>query len=303
MKRRATKARSPLSRIDFIPATYSIGGFRLNPSLLGRRKDCCPSAVVGYNFEFERLYETVEVTTTPAVRGRTTSEPCTGVSSSGGSSPVKQGHGYDRKLSRILHKAAEVFANKRCDGASIRDISTATGVSPSGLYYYFSSKEDLLFLIQRRCLEGLIRHVSNDLEGVEIPVDRLAAIVRNHLRFCGENPSEMKVLAHEGVGLSREHEQEIARLRQEYADITQACVRRLVPSVSETGHRIAAIALLGMLEGVQTWYPRNGELSVDEMGSILLDLFLDGARSPQASARTQGQPEPEVTSPAAWGPQ
>ena len=216
---------------------------------------------------------------------------------------MKQGHGYDRKLSRILRKAAEVFANKRYDGASIRDISRATGVSPSGLYYYFSSKEELLFLIQRRCLEALIRRVSKDLEEVDIPTDRLAAIVQNHLRFSGENPSEMKVLSHEGHGLSLEHEQEITRLRQEYTDITQACVRRLAPSAPESGHHIATMALLGMLEGVRTWYPQSGDLAVDELGSILLALFLDGARSPPASARPQGQPEPDITSPFAWGPQ
>ena len=128
---------------------------------------------------------------------------------------MKQGHGYDRKQSLILRRAAEVFANKRYDGASIRDISRATGVSPSGLYYYFSSKEELLFLIQRRCLEALIRRVSQDLEEVDIPTDRLGAIVRNHLRFSVENPCEMKVLSHEGHGLSLEHEQKITRLRQE----------------------------------------------------------------------------------------
>jgi AcrR family transcriptional regulator len=63
---------------------------------------------------------------------------------------------YDRKLEGILRQAAAVFCERGYHQASIRDISRATGVSLAGLYYYFSSKEQLLYLIQRHTFETLI---------------------------------------------------------------------------------------------------------------------------------------------------
>ena len=63
---------------------------------------------------------------------------------------------YDQKLAHILRVAAGIFARKGYHKASVRDISTGTGVSLSGLYYYFKSKEDLLFLIQHHCFETVL---------------------------------------------------------------------------------------------------------------------------------------------------
>ncbi len=41
----------------------------------------------------------------------------------------------DEKLALILRTAASIFAEKGYHEASIRDISRATGISLSGLYY------------------------------------------------------------------------------------------------------------------------------------------------------------------------
>jgi len=216
---------------------------------------------------------------------------------------LKQGRNFDRKLARILRESAELFAKKRYDGASIRDISTITGISPSGLYYYFSSKAELLFLIQQGCIERLLERVTMDLDGVDAPTDRLAAVVRNHLSFFAENLAEMKVLSREGDSLSAVHAQEIARLRREYSDLAQACVCRLAPSAPDDVHRIATLALLGMVESVWTSHAPSEDLSVETIGSIILALFLDGVRSSSASVRPKSRPGPVTTDPVAWGPQ
>ena len=56
---------------------------------------------------------------------------------------------FDRKLEEILRRAAAVFCTRGYHQASTRDISHATRVSLSGLYCCFTSKEELLDLIQR----------------------------------------------------------------------------------------------------------------------------------------------------------
>ena len=64
------------------------------------------------------------------------------------SAPVSESR-YDRRLSEILSHATEVFCKKGYEGASMRDLSRESGMSLAGLYYYFESKERLLYLIQK----------------------------------------------------------------------------------------------------------------------------------------------------------
>ena len=58
---------------------------------------------------------------------------------------------YDENLQKILKCSAKIFAEKGFHHTSVRDISRATKMSLSGLYYYFTTKEELLYLIQERC--------------------------------------------------------------------------------------------------------------------------------------------------------
>src|SRR5690606_12783865 len=108
---------------------------------------------------------------------------------------------YDDKLERLLRIAAAVFAEKGYHPASIRDISRATGTSLSGLYYYFRSKEELLFLIQDHCFTTVLENLQARLRGVAAPDERLRILVHNHLRFFAANMNEMKVLSHEAASL------------------------------------------------------------------------------------------------------
>ena len=62
---------------------------------------------------------------------------------------------YDEKLQQILKTSAKIFAEKGFHHTSVRDISRATKMSLSGLYYYFTTKEELLYLIQERCFRDL----------------------------------------------------------------------------------------------------------------------------------------------------
>src|SRR5580698_9823821 len=84
---------------------------------------------------------------------------------------------YDRKLDELLRQAAAVFRTRGYHQASMRDIARATGVSLAGLYYYFSSKEELLFLIQRHAFETILAAAKDGLRDLQDPEERLRDLV------------------------------------------------------------------------------------------------------------------------------
>ena len=72
---------------------------------------------------------------------------------------------FDRRMQHILEHATEVFYEKGYEGASMRDLSRATGISLAGLYYYFESKEKLLYLIQKHTFQTVVDRLHRRLWG------------------------------------------------------------------------------------------------------------------------------------------
>src|SRR5258708_13832007 len=73
---------------------------------------------------------------------------------------------FDKRLAEILAHATDVFCKKGYEGASMRDLSRASGMSLAGLYYYFESKERLLFLIQKHTFSTILHRLKDRLDVV-----------------------------------------------------------------------------------------------------------------------------------------
>src|SRR5439155_11535326 len=95
-----------------------------------------------------------------------------------------------------------VFGEKGYDAASIRDISRESRTSLAGLYYYFKSKEELLYLIQKDAFTTLLARANERLATVRNPQDRLRVFVDCHLSFFLEQPERSKVLSNEDETVS-----------------------------------------------------------------------------------------------------
>src|SRR5690242_18518483 len=99
---------------------------------------------------------------------------------------------FDRRLAKLLHHAARIFCEKGYEGASMRDLSRAAGMSLAGLYHYFDSKEDLLYLIQKHAFTTIIDNLRRKLEGSPDPEERLLIFIHSHLEYSLANKEAMK---------------------------------------------------------------------------------------------------------------
>ena len=191
---------------------------------------------------------------------------------------------FDRRLAEILTHATDVFCKKGYEGASMRDLSRASGMSLAGLYYYFESKERLLFLIQKHTFTTIVQRLKARLEGVSDPEQRVRIFILNHLEYFLANQAAMKVLSHEAEVLKNSFGSEIAAIKREYYRI---CVGLLDEMKGDRGlqfsTRIAVLSLFGMMNWIYTWHnPRidaDAEQIAREMGDIFLRGVMNGNRS------------------------
>ena len=192
---------------------------------------------------------------------------------------------YDDKLARILRQASAIFTKKGYHRASIRDIAAAAGVSLSGLYYYFKSKEELLFLIQSHCFGTILQCLRRDLAEVEDPEERLRTLIRNHIRFFVDNMPEMKVLSHEAESLSGEYLREIASIKREYTREVTGILRDLAGEDDGVDLRVATFSLFGMMNWIYNWYRPEKDVSSDRLTEDMTHIFLAGFLSSPARRR------------------
>ncbi len=192
--------------------------------------------------------------------------------------PVEQQSRYDQKLVHVLKTSAAVFADKGYHSTSMRDISRATKMSLSGLYYYFRSKEELLFLIQDYCFSTVIGDCRRLLEGVDDPVLRLKLLIENHLNYFVNNMNEMKVLSHEANSISREMFRKVNTKKRQYVDLVMDLLGEIAHRnrVDAVDIRVATFSLFGMMNWIYNWYDPRKDVDVTGLSNNMTRLFLSG---------------------------
>ena len=184
---------------------------------------------------------------------------------------------YDRRLAEILTHATEVFCKKGYEGASMRDLSRASGMSLAGLYYYFESKERLLYLIQKHTFTTIVQRLKSRLQGVTDSEGRIRIFILNHLEYFLANQAAMKVLSHEAEVLKNGFGAEVAAVKREYYRI---CVGLLDDLKRERGlqfsTRIAVLSLFGMMNWIYTWHNPHVDADAASIAGEMGDVFLRG---------------------------
>jgi len=188
---------------------------------------------------------------------------------------------FDAKLDAILRQAAAVFCARGYHRASIRDIARATGVSLAGLYYYFSSKSELLFLIQQHAFETIVARARAALESQANPEDRLRTFMQVHLKFFTEHPNEMKVLTHEEKSLEDERRRELHALKKDYYRLCYEQVEEIKQrrKLKDLNTRLAVLSLFGMMNWIYTWYNPRVDPDAPTLAREMSDIFLEGILS------------------------
>ncbi|MFZ1049939.1 MAG: TetR/AcrR family transcriptional regulator [Candidatus Sulfotelmatobacter sp.] len=193
---------------------------------------------------------------------------------------------FDRRLTEILTHATNVFCEKGYEGASMRDLSRASGMSLAGLYYYFESKERLLFLIQKHTFTTIVQRLKARLEGVIDPEQRIRIFILNHLEYFLANPEAMKVLSHEAEALNNGFASEVAAIKREYYRICVGLLDELKRNRSlQFSTRIAVLSLFGMMNWIYTWHNVRVDADAQETAREMGDIFLRGVMMPAKGSK------------------
>jgi AcrR family transcriptional regulator len=184
---------------------------------------------------------------------------------------------FERRLAKILTHATNVFYERGYEGASMRDLARSSGMSLAGLYYYFETKEKLLYLIQKHTFTTIVEQLRERLDEVSNPEQGIRLFILNHLQYFLANQKAMTVLSHEDDVLKNSFGAEIAAIKREYYRICMELLDNFKRAKElEFSNRVAVLSLFGMMNWIYTWYNPRVDGDASKIAREMGDIFLDG---------------------------
>jgi len=184
-----------------------------------------------------------------------------------------QGSHSDITGPRLRAAALELFARHGFAAVSMRQIAAEVGVQAGALYNYTPDKQTLLFDLMRAHMEDLLAEWDRQTPMGDA-LEALEAFTRFHIRFNTQRADAVFVSYMELRNLTPDNFAVIEALRRDYETRLETILRRgvqdQVMAVAEP--RIASMALIAMLTGVNTWFRERGRLSLVQVEAVYWDM-------------------------------
>ena len=190
----------------------------------------------------------------------------------------------DQVTAHILDAAIAVFARRGFEAATMQDVAARVGMTAPALYYYFDSKQALLYEVIERNLARILVRLEEAVAAAGVaPRARLAAFVRTHLVFQLEQVERARVYNATFLGTAATLEALSPRQRTAILAVRKR-IRGLLDAILADGRTagtfgvpnptVTAMGVLALGEFAPAWFRPGGRLSAAEVAEQCADLAL-----------------------------
>jgi len=174
---------------------------------------------------------------------------------------------------KIREAALRLFAQQGYAAVSMRQIAKEVGVQAGALYNYTPDKQSLLFSLMKSHMTELLA-AWDAVPPAAGAMERMRAFTGFHIRFHLERPDAVFIAYMELRNLTDENFAVIETLRRDYENGVEGILKQGVEQgvfrIPDT--KIATLAVIAMLNGVNTWYRSEGRLTLNEVERVYWEM-------------------------------
>ena len=185
---------------------------------------------------------------------------------------------------RLLEVAEKLFTLHGYQAVSIRDITSAAGVTNAALYYYFPNKDALFDEVIEHHADKLALHLQEAGSKADTPRKKLAAMLHEYATYVPEHRSLLFSLRRKTDDANRK---QLDRHHRQIVNRMLAPIEKTLKSAAELGELrnlsseySPASLLLGLLHGMlqhqNNW--SNCQIKTEDI-NLVIDIFWDGLSS------------------------
>jgi AcrR family transcriptional regulator len=196
----------------------------------------------------------------------------------------------DGRIEFALDAAARVLNAEGLTNASLDAVARELGISKSALYYYFDSKEDLVFKSYLRACQVACAAVDAAANENGSGRERFTSYIRRQL-----SPANPPVaFVSEIEFLEPEHREELRVLTRHHHNALLELLQGAIAdgSLCVPNPTLLTYSIIGSLNWIAVWLrPSTGTLTLNRIADAYLDLFINGL-SPSDRSVDSACPDP-----------
>ncbi|MDT3443884.1 TetR/AcrR family transcriptional regulator [Pseudofrankia sp. BMG5.37] len=183
------------------------------------------------------------------------------------------------RRAQIMKAAGDLFERRAYQEASMEAIAQHVGIRKASLYYYFSSKDELLGQMQQEMIEPVINaHQSRLSEGALDSRGLLLAMMTDLVSLTETHPGHMRIYVERHRELPELIRGKIAEQTDRYrgmlVDVLGRGVAEGVFTVADPN--LTAMAILGMCGSTYQWYRPGGKCTAPEIAQYFYHILMTG---------------------------
>jgi AcrR family transcriptional regulator len=185
----------------------------------------------------------------------------------------------------IIASAVVLFAERGFRAVTIDDVAANLGYTKSVVYYYFKSKNEILWQIFNRIYDSYFEMISS-VVAKNLPPDlALRELLKGHALLVMERRDWTAIYNREESELDEKQLKLHVQRRREYDavingvykdGVKKGVFRDIPPSVAVAG-------FLGMCNSLYRWYKEQGPISAPEIADYYVDILTSGYMVPEGA--------------------
>ena len=184
-----------------------------------------------------------------------------------------------KREQEIIAAAAKVFKEKGYHAATTRDIAAEVGIQQATLYYYISSKEELLYLVVREPIVRLFHQVEEIVKASVPTRTKIERAIHAHLAAFDENYPHMFVYVQELPNLIDTLQDKIRESPAHYQHLWEAILQQGIAAGelrADLDVTAMVLMIMGMCNWLHRWYRKGGRLDTETLARQYARAILDG---------------------------
>ena len=182
----------------------------------------------------------------------------------------------DSPRGRLLQGAAYLFHKQGYAKTTVRELANFIGIQSGSLFHHFKSKDDILANVMHETIIYNHARLIDAIQQSQEPEQQLKNLIKAELiSISGDTGSAMAVLVYEWFALSKERQDELLKLRNDYEELWFGVIRQLRDQGKIQHNPFIWRRLLGgAIAWTVTWYNPNGKMSMDELTETVWEMAL-----------------------------
>lgn len=192
----------------------------------------------------------------------------------------------ERRKKEIYKVATKTLWQKGYDKTTIRDIAKATDMTTAGLYYYFKSKEELLFQILDGHMDDILTKIGKISPAACSPLELIKQYIVHQVDIYCNDKYRSKLILNDDDCLTGEWHKQIKEKQRKYLLFWRTALENYCREKELSCNDIAidAHCLVGMCNWIYRWYDPKGRVKPEDLSTKIFETFLFGLGNKEPGA-------------------